>query len=98
MSHRRFTYPGFGIALGVLLISSSPGSAQKAPPVVPNPQAPALAMPAPMGIQRGTALELGAAQAVALGERLGLLGLLQTVDRAHASLHRERIIAPQRTR
>jgi len=33
-------------------------SGQKPPPVKPNPQAPTLAMPAPMGMQRGTKLDL----------------------------------------
>ncbi|MFN4258874.1 MAG: hypothetical protein ACK4RK_06220 [Gemmataceae bacterium] len=36
----------------------TPSWGQKAPPVPPNPQAPTLAMPAPLGIQRGTELEL----------------------------------------
>jgi hypothetical protein len=31
---------------------------QAPPPVKPNPQAPTLAMPAPLGMQRGTALDL----------------------------------------
>jgi hypothetical protein len=38
--------------------SAGPARAQKLPPVKPNPQAPVLAMPAPLGMQRGTTLEL----------------------------------------
>src|SRR5215471_5908434 len=44
------------LAAGIVA-SARPASAQ-APPTPPNPQAPVLAMPAPMGMQRGTALEL----------------------------------------
>jgi hypothetical protein len=53
---------GFVLLLLVLLASLGPaGSAwtqKPPPPVKPNPQAPVLTMPAPLGLQRGTALEL----------------------------------------
>src|ERR1700687_3767511 len=44
------------LSVGVWFVAN-PASAQ-APPTPPNPQAPVLAMPAPMGMQRGTSLEL----------------------------------------
>jgi hypothetical protein len=46
-------------SLITLLLLTADATAQKAPaPVPPNPQAPILNMPAPLGIQRGTALDL----------------------------------------
>jgi len=41
-----------------LLIAASPLAHGQPPPVTPNPQAPTLNMPAPMGMLRGTKLEL----------------------------------------
>src|SRR5262245_15512636 len=47
------------LSLFVCLGSPSAALGQKPPPPVPpNPQAPVLALPAPMGMQRGTALDL----------------------------------------
>jgi hypothetical protein len=47
------------VTLMLLLAKAPPTWGQKAaPPVLPNPQAPTLAMPVPLGMQRGTSLEL----------------------------------------
>jgi hypothetical protein len=47
------------LALALLLAASTTARAQKPPPPAkPNPQAPVLNMPAPLGMQRGTSLEL----------------------------------------
>src|SRR5437660_947014 len=50
--------PLFLLALGILLTIESKSSAQKKAPTSGNPQAPRLALTAPQGMQRGTALEL----------------------------------------
>lgn len=46
------------LALLLALSLSIPVAAQQPPPTPPNPQAPTLAMPAPLGMQRGTSMEL----------------------------------------
>ncbi len=47
------------LALLAVCCLGKPGQAQKPPPPVkPNPQAPVLNMPAPLGMQRGTSLEV----------------------------------------
>lgn len=45
-------------SLLALLLTSSPGRCQNPPPVKPNPQAPTLGVAVPLGMQRGTALDL----------------------------------------
>jgi hypothetical protein len=45
-------------AAAFAVASAGTATAQKAPPVPPNPQAPTLKQPFPMGMQRGTTLEL----------------------------------------
>src|SRR5436190_8452072 len=45
------------LSLG-LIFASDPWVNGQPPPVAPNPQAPTLNMPGPMGMQRGTKLEL----------------------------------------
>jgi hypothetical protein len=55
MAIRRFAAFAWTIGLGLLLAPAS-WSQQKPPP--PNPNAPNLAMPFPMGVQRGTTLDL----------------------------------------
>jgi hypothetical protein len=47
-----------GPAMLALLAASVPGRAQPVPPTAPNPQAPVLNMPVPLGMQRGTSMEL----------------------------------------
>src|SRR5262245_40867958 len=47
------------LALVVVLAAAGPAAAQQPSPLSqPNPQAPVLAPPAPLGVQRGTPLEL----------------------------------------
>lgn len=41
-----------------LFLLPKPGQCQNPPPVKPNPQAPTIAMPSPLGMQRGTTLDL----------------------------------------
>lgn len=54
-----FVRPLILVVLMILAGQSSETRAQKQPPpVLPNPAAPVLAMPAPLGVQRGTSLEL----------------------------------------
>src|SRR5260370_13246787 len=47
-----------GPGMLALLAASVPGRAQPVPPTPPNPQAPVLNMPVPLGMQRGTSMEL----------------------------------------
>ena len=55
----RLVTPAALVLLGLGWQAPSVSWAQKPPPpVAPNPQAPVLNMPVPMGIQRGTALDL----------------------------------------
>src|SRR5262245_2958847 len=60
MSRRHLPHLLFPAVLIVaaLLGPTKDGWSQKPGPVVPNPHAPTLAMPAPLGMQRGTALDL----------------------------------------
>ncbi|HXG11755.1 MAG TPA: PPC domain-containing protein, partial [Gemmataceae bacterium] len=59
MRRSRFAGLLFLLTLIAFLSLSRAGWAQKGPaPVQPNPQAPTLALPVPLGIQRGTTLEL----------------------------------------
>ena len=47
------------LILTLIALQGSPAASRaQTPPAQPNPQAPTLAMPVPLGIQRGTALEL----------------------------------------
>lgn len=58
MSQRRRSYGAHRIALGLVLVYSAVALTQPPPAVAPNPLAPVLNMPAPMGVQRGTTLDL----------------------------------------
>jgi hypothetical protein len=59
MPSRLFCHPGaFPLAVLALLAAHGSAPAQMLPPVPPNPQAPTLRSPGPMGMQRGTTLDL----------------------------------------
>src|ERR1700719_2486010 len=52
-----------GLPMLALLAASVPGRGQPAPPTAPNPQAPVLNMPVPLGMQRGPSMDLALAGA-----------------------------------
>jgi hypothetical protein len=57
MSVRHIASPAFLTACTAALLTAT-AQAQVVPPVPPNPQAPTLATPVPLGVQRGTTLDL----------------------------------------
>src|SRR5262245_32506306 len=58
MNIRHFCSLGSALALCYVFFVSTPASAQKAPPIAPDPQAPTIGMPTPTGAQPGSAVEL----------------------------------------
>lgn len=58
MSQRRCSFVAHRIALGLVLAYGTLALTQQPPAVAPNPQAPTLNMPTPMGMQRGVPLDL----------------------------------------